>query len=73
MHGERGRERKRMVWLPLFAAIILAMIAFPPARAGVKLVVDEAGISFEMTAPFFQMAFDFGQVRSKMNSARVVG
>ncbi len=61
-----------MWWLPLIAAIILAMIALPQTQAGMKIVVDEAGVSFEVTAPFLQIAFDFGQVRSKMNNARVI-
>ena len=71
MRGERRNERARLRGFLAISAIFLAILVLKPAQTGMKVVIDEAVFSVEMTAPFFRMAFDIGQERSKTNSVRI--
>jgi hypothetical protein len=52
----------------LIAACVLALVAFRPASMGLRLAVDQRGLSFQMKAMFVKIAFDIGQKCSKADT-----
>lgn len=71
MRSQRNSERQGANIL-FIAAILLACLLLCTQSSGLKLVVDDGVISFEMKLAFVEMTFDFGQMRSKTNSLMVI-
>jgi len=72
MRGNGWNESSGMRGILLIMAVFLVILAVHPARTGMKIVVEDTLLSVEMTAPFFRMAFDIGQERSKTDSRRAI-
>ena len=52
----------------LIAAFFLVLVSFRPSPMGVRLAVEDGGVSFLLKASTVKIAFDIGQACSKTDS-----